>query len=425
MTRASSSWPTPSWLAEVDVAVVGAGAAGVAAGRALAAAGASFLLLEGRSRLGGRGWTLSQGMPAPLDLGCGWLHSGDINPWTAIAESKGFTVDRRMPPWGTQYGEHGFSKAEQRAYRAAASKFYDRIDALTDGDPDRPATELLEPGGRWNALLDAVSTYINGAELDRVSAQDWRAYADTEVNWRVVQGYGALIAAHGADLPVALDSPVELIEHGGARLRLHTPRGVLAARKVIVTVPSNILAGERLRFSPRLPDKIEAASRLPLGLADKLVLALDPPELLPQDAHLFGATDRAGTGSYHLRPLGRPVIECYFAGQLARDLEGEGEAGFARFAVDELAGHLGGDIRSHLRPLVATAWGRDPLALGSYSHALPGHGGSRAVLAMPVDDRLFFAGEACSAHAFSTAHGAHETGVTAARQALAALRHAS
>jgi len=425
MTRASRSWPAAAWPAEVDVAVVGAGAAGVAAGRVLAAADVSFLLLEGRARLGGRGWTVGEGMPAPLDLGCGWLHSGDVNPWTAIAKSAGFTVDRRAPPWGTQYGEHGFSKAEQRAYRAAASRFYDRIDALTDDDPDRPAADLLEPGCRWNALLDAVSTYINGAELDRVSAQDWRAYADTEVNWRVAQGYGALITAHGADLPIALETPVERIEHGGARLRVHTPRGVLAARKVIVTVPSNILAVERLRFSPALPGKVEAAARLPLGLADKLVLALDPPDRLPKDAHLFGAVNRADTGSYHLRPLGRPVIECYFAGRLARELEAEGQSGFARFAMDELAGHLGGDIRKHLRPLVATAWGRDPLALGSYSHALPGHGGARAVLAAPVDNRVFFAGEACSAHAFSTAHGAYETGLAAAHQALAALNDAS
>jgi monoamine oxidase len=71
--------------------------------------------------------------------------------------------------------------------------------------------------------------------------------------------------------------------------------------------------------------------------------------------------------------------------------------------------------------LARTAWAADPWARGSYSHALPGRAGERAVLATPVDGRLFFAGEACSPHAFSTAHGAWETGELAAREATTTL----
>ena len=70
-------------------------------------------------------------------------------------------------------------------------------------------------------------------------------------------------------------------------------------------------------------------------------------------------------------------------------------------------------------------WGNDPYALGSYSYAMPGAAGERAVLTAAVDDRLFFAGEACSAHDFSTAHGGYLTGIAAADQAIAARkRHA-
>ena len=81
---------------------------------------------------------------------------------------------------------------------------------------------------------------------------------------------------------------------------------------------------------------------------------------------------------------------------------------------------LGSEMRKRLTPLAATAWGADPHALGSYSHALPGHAGDRAILAAPVDDRIFFAGEACSARFFSTVHGAWMTGEEAARAAMAA-----
>ena len=70
-----------------------------------------------------------------------------------------------------------------------------------------PGIEFLEPGCRWNALINAISTYINGVELDQLSARDFWRYRDTGVNWRVVEGYGTLVAASGAGLDVALDCP--------------------------------------------------------------------------------------------------------------------------------------------------------------------------------------------------------------------------
>jgi monoamine oxidase len=115
------------------------------------------------------------------------------------------------------------------------------------------------------------------------------------------------------------------------------------------------------------------------------------------------------------------LIEGFFGGRLARELEQEGEGALPAFAIDELAAQLGNDLRARLKPLAATAWSRDPLAGGSYSHALPGKAGAREVLAGPVDGRLFFAGEATSASSFSTAHGAYETGVRAAEEAIAAV----
>jgi len=91
------------------------------------------------------------------------------------------------------------------------------------------------------------------------------------------------------------------------------------------------------------------------------------------------------------------------------------------FAAGELTRLLGSEIRKRMAPLASTAWQRDPWARGSYSYALPGHADDRAVLAAPVDDRLFFAGEACSPNFFSTAHGAWLSGIAAAEAALASL----
>ena len=91
-------------------------------------------------------------------------------------------------------------------------------------------------------------------------------------------------------------------------------------------------------------------------------------------------------------------------------------------SIDEIAGFLGNDFRRKLKPLKESRWAHDPFARGSYSHALPGHAGKRAVLAAPVNGRLFFAGEATSSNFFSTAHGARDSGERAAMEVLAAAK---
>jgi monoamine oxidase len=237
----------------------------------------------------------------------------------------------------------------------------------------------------------------------------------------VRRGYGALMAAYGAPCPLALNTAVTLIDHSGKRLRLETSRGTLNADKAIVTVPTSLIAGEAIRFHPELPAKLDAARGLPLGLADKVTLALDRPDALPKDGNLRGATMRTAMGAYHLRPFGQPCIEGFFGGRFARELEEAGDGALAAQSIDEIASLLGNDFRRRLKPLAESRWAHDPFARGSYSHALPGHSGKRAVLAAPVDGRLFFAGEATSPNFFSTAHGARDSGERAAGEVLEAL----
>jgi monoamine oxidase len=174
-----------------------------------------------------------------------------------------------------------------------------------------------------------------------------------------------------------------------------------------------------------LPAKVDAARGLPLGLADKVMLALDEPQdsegALPKDGNLRGATMRTAMGSFHLRPFGQPCIEGYFGGSFARSLENAGPGAFAAESIDEIVAYLGNDYRRRLKPLAESRWAHNPFARGSYSHALPGHAGKRAVLAAPVDGRLFFAGEATSPGFFSTAHGARDSGERAAGEVFEAL----
>jgi len=405
---------------DVEVVVIGGGAAGVAAARRLSQASIRCLLVEARPRLGGRAWTVHDGSGHALDLGCGWLHSADRNPWVGVAQQVGFTIDKTPPPWMSSPLEASLSLADHRAFRQAFGEFYARLEEAAQDQTDAPASTLLDPANRWNPLLDAMSTYISGAELERISLKDLDNYHSTNVNWRAVEGYGTLISAYGAALPAMLDCPVSGIDHSGKRLTIQTSKGSIAADQAIVTVPSAILAAERIRFTPALPDKIEAAQQLPLGHNDKLFMSLDGAEDFPASVRVFARTDRAATAGYNVRPFGWPLIEAYFGGSCAAELEAGGDAAFFDFAVAELVGVLGSDFAKRLKPIGVHRWGVDPYALGAYSFALPGYADRRAALAEPVDDRLFFAGEACSRHDFSTAHGGYLTGVAAADGVIAA-----
>jgi monoamine oxidase len=151
----------------IEVVIIGGGAAGIAAGQQLYAAGIQCLVIEARPRLGGRSLTVVDRSGFPIDLGCGWLHSANRNPWSKIAQAQGRSIDKTPPPWMRPSLEFGFPRSEQQDFGEALGTFFARLDRREENAPDAPAEVLLEPDGRWNNLINAVSTYISGVELDR------------------------------------------------------------------------------------------------------------------------------------------------------------------------------------------------------------------------------------------------------------------
>ena len=407
--------------ADPDVVIVGAGAAGVGAARRLAESGLAVVILEATARVGGRAWT-HEVAGLPLDLGCEWLHSANRNPWVAIAEAAGFAVDRKAPAWDEQYRDLGFTKEDQAAADLAYAAWSRRL--VTTPPASDCAADALEPDGAWNAYVEAISGYLNGAGLAQVSVADYLAYARASGggNWRLQSGYGTLVAASLPErVDLRLSAPAQAIDMTRSGVRVTTRIGAVRAGAVILTVSTAVLAGGAVRLSPELDAWREAASRLPLGRNEKVFLEILGDSPFAPETHVMGTPRDAGSGSYVIRSFGWPVIECFLGGAGAEIIDVEGSsAGFAH-AADELAALFGSDVRRKLRPLAASNWSRMSHVGGAYSHALPGHAGQRSVLAQPFDGRVFFAGEATHPFDYSTAHGAYASGVRAAEEAIAAL----
>ena len=112
----------------VDVAIIGAGAAGLGAANALKNSGLSVIVLEARGRVGGRAHTIQPAPNVTFDLGCGWLHSADQNSFVKIAEALNFEINKSLPPWRERAYGKAFPQNDRDDFIRALDAFYDRAE---------------------------------------------------------------------------------------------------------------------------------------------------------------------------------------------------------------------------------------------------------------------------------------------------------
>ncbi|MDI4658715.1 flavin monoamine oxidase family protein [Xanthobacter autotrophicus] len=413
--------------AETDVVVIGAGASGLAAGTRLRRAGIPFRILEAASVPGGRAATDTTTLGVPFDLGCHWLHDARANPFTALAARLGFRVGAtNSGPRRLHLGSRFATPEEKAQADAEVDQVFAAVIAAGRAGRDVAASEVAGPPGRFGPLARHWLELMSAAGPDSISCADFAFYHDTDDNWPVLDGYGALVLAAAGALPVTLDCPVSRIDRSGARLKIDSAQGSLSCHKVIVTVSTAVIASGRLAFAPALPpDMAEAFAALPLGFAEKVALAFDEdvfgvPERTALDAIDLDQPARAGASAL-LKPGGAPAALVHVAGPEAQALAADGEGALVAFALDVLGAAFGAGLKTKVKRSLVTRWAAMPYIGGAYSCALPGRAGLRARLHEPLDGRIFFAGEALGREAFSTCHGAHLSGLAAADAALAAL----
>jgi monoamine oxidase len=408
----------------VDVAIVGAGAAGLGAAKALRSAGKSFVVLEAMNRSGGRAWTDTATFGVPVDWGCHWLHSASINPMRRYADELGVAYLDHAVPWKVAENGKVLPESETDDLFTALHSLYEAgLGAGNDG-LDVPLSDVVDTGSPAYPLFESAVQAEWGFAPAHVSTLDAARYKDTEENYAVTNGYGSLVQQVAAGIPVELNTPVRQIVLDGNGAQVVTDQGPIEAGAVIVSVSTNVLSRGLIDFQPGLPDwKLAAAAAVPLGSDNKVVLQIDR-QALGIDEHCSVRIPYAGAPWFNVQtlPFGRDIVSIYMGGPLSAELEAAGNDAAIEAGRQAMIDAFGSSIASHIGISAASAWGNEPWILGAYGAARPGEANLRRDLAKPVEDRILFCGEATHPHFFSTCHGAWMSGERAAAEAISILQ---
>lgn len=409
-------------MVDVDVVIVGAGSAGLAAAKTLRGAGRSFLVFEAMNRIGGRAWTSSEHFGVPFDIGCAWLHAADRNPYFEEAKSAGWTLQYHdMNLDHLYFGRRKASEQDEVAMKLADAQLTALLDTHT-GPEDRLSALLAE-----GAVSRAAATFAGpmdfGKDYDEISIADFKAAADLEPNYLSKEGFGALVARYGVDVPVELATPVRRIHWDGPEVVCETDRGGVHAKAVIVTASPAVLAFEEIDFLPDLPDAHrEAIFDLPMGMLTKLPVEIKGTRLGLQPFEDLLIERRAEQDIYFLCfPFDLDLMVGFVGGDFAWELSAAGQEAGTDFVVNRLCAIFGNEVKKQVGRAMMTNWGGERWVRGAYAAARPGQAGARKVLAQPVAERVWFAGEHLAGPLIQTCGGARLSGEAAALQVVGRL----
>jgi len=394
----------------IPLLIIGAGAAGLGASEQAAALGIEHLVVEAAHRIGGRGLTEELNNSFPVDLGCHWLHCGSKN---CLAE-KAMQLQEPFEMEEVPYRDFIDGEWKSESYSHQRWEFISRLYQeanLAAGRNDRLSIwECIEEKSVFAPWSSYWLALMHSNDPDQVSVFDHSDFIDTEEDWAMTNGYGDFIARCGSNAPVSLNTAVIKIDSTEKQVKVSTNKGVIRADKVIMTVSTGVLAAQDIEFLPALPDRtLNAIHDLPMGNYNYLFYALQPGRIPPETFSV--AYERNGDAtSLRLREFGRPMLSLPVAGRFAWWLEGQPDKTIEHWGIEVICDIFGESAKKDLIAFKRSAWGFDQWTKGAYSSAKPESISARADLHIPVDDKLWFAGEAVSKHVFNTAHGAWESG---------------
>jgi len=405
-----------STSADFDVVIVGAGAAGIAAARRIAAAGRKFVLLEAAGHIGGRCITDTRTFGVPYDRGAHWIHTPELNPIAKLPPHRGIDIYPAPPSQKVRIGRRYAREGELEDFLAIQVKANRAIADSARKTDVACAQALPNDLGEWRPLVEFVLGPFGCAkELTQVSAADFAKSAERNTDVFCRQGFGRLLASLAEGIAVRLSTPAISIDTRRG-LIVETPKGTISAHAAIVTVSTNVMTSGAIKFMPELSKReLDAFAKLSLGSYDHVALELAGNPLdADSDDLIFEKASNARTAAILANISGTQLCLVEVAGTFGRELAEHGEAAMVDFAADWLAGLYGSDVKKAIKRSHATRWNKEPLALGAFSAAAPGWQGARHILMEPVENAVWFAGEAVHETLWGTVAGAWESGEHAA-----------
>jgi monoamine oxidase len=424
-----------------DVLVVGAGAAGLACARRLSAQGRKVVIVEARDRVGGRVWTLRHpGFERPVDLGAEFVHGRPPELLRFCRQHRLKLHDADGEHWVLDRGRLSLG---DRRMEKAMSVFGE---ATAPGESVRQFLSqklgLSSPAGKVARLFAEGFFAVNPSTASALALGEMTRAAEAiggDALHRLDKGLGDITSALASDAAragtqIRLSAPVQRIAWKRHSVNVETAGvtgaalPVLRARRAVVTVSVAVLP--RLHFSPALPEKQRAARQLRMGEILKVNVSLR--ERLWQRGRLkdfafVHAPSLPIPTWWRPMPFDAPMLVGWAGGPKARELSGLGQGELAQVVVNALAKIFRVPrawAEERVQALEISDWTKDPFTLGGYSVVPVGADDVPRKLAAPVEDTLFFAGEAMSIGHAGTVHGAIDTGELAAAQVLESLRSA-
>jgi len=419
--------------ANPDVVIIGAGVAGLEAARTLTEQGITFVLIDANDRIGGRVHTNHSIFDVPFDTHAHWMRASPDNPLISHAKANGFEIYR--DPGRVEYfvGQRKATGDELADLNQTDALFNSRIKRSALGSATGPDDNARTALGKdffakpWGyTVASEYGVWDMAQDSKDWSPKSWWNSRDA-TNWFCTQGYGAVVADYGRNIPVRLRTSASKIDWGGTDVAVTTSAGTIRARTAILTVSAGVLAADRIHFTPALPaQKQQAIHDIDMALMNYIGL------LFKKDIFGFGRDtyvyqqqkDETGVG-YLTNTHDSYLTYGYVGGSQAKALESESMETTVAYGLDGLKSMLGNDIEKQFLKGFATACGKVPLFDGAYSSVRPGKSAARRELGTTLAEKLFFSGEATHLSQPSTVNGGLERGRAAALQATAYLKRVS
>jgi monoamine oxidase len=414
---------------DADVLIVGGGWSGQKAASVLIAAGVSALVLEARSVPGGRVRTDYKTFDGPHEKGAAWVHDVDDNDVAEKATDAGIKLTVTQLDGNIYVDGRRGTPEELAEYKAALNDIDHAVDRAAAQGLDLPAGQLYE--AKTPIAMAAVANYGEldmGMSLDRLSSADADKSRHAGIDALPEGGMRKLMKADVGDVPVQTDTPVKKVKWGPSGVEVTTANGdVLRARRVLLTVSTGVLASGKIEFDPPLPEwKRDAFLALPMGVLNKVAVEFDSdvfqfPDGTKQPSNdwvMNVESNGEAPWAFLMKPKGKPIA-IGFSGVKS---DGASSQAALDTMMDKLKNVFGRGIEHHVRATDVTDWSKDEWTLGSYSYAKPGFAHMREKLAQPVEDRLFWGGEATANGPAQMVHGASQSGVIAAHALIDSLK---